>query len=93
MLFFGFGTRSKKWIFGNSFCLVAEWDYVDFFMCPLALSIKWKLIGDKRSEDRQLTYKEVKEMFPVKTPKVGKLDRFGLLYVIAACFIFVEIFL
>jgi len=42
--------------------------------------VSWILLSDKRSEDLEISYENVKELIPVDTPTIGAWQKFGLLY-------------
>lgn len=82
MIFFGWGKKSDAWKINDEKHLMVSWSYFHIFWCPLAFSVQWHLIGDKRSEDITISYEKVKEMFPNNTPSLNIWRRYGLLLVI-----------
>lgn len=85
MFFFGWGTKNKTWpIVGSDKYLVATWSHFHIFLIPIGYGIKWHIIGDSRSEDVQISYDKVKEMFPENTPKVHIFQKYGLIIFIGA---------
>jgi hypothetical protein len=52
------------------------WSYFHLFRFPIAFSKKRYLIGDSRSEDRKITYKDVKELFPDNTPDISLWQKY-----------------
>jgi hypothetical protein len=81
---FGWGKKTRKWPMGDGKELVATWSYFSFNFLPgLAWSVRWYIVGDSRSEDREVTYDEVKSLFPQNTPSLSYLERYGLLWVIS----------
>ncbi len=79
---FGWGKKTRKWPMDNGKELVVTWSYFSLnFLSGLAWSIRWYIVGDNRSEDREITYDEVKKLFPENTPCLSRLERYGLLWV------------
>jgi hypothetical protein len=52
------------------------------FVFPIAFGEKWYVMGENRSDDRQLSYAQVKELVPENTPKLGLWTKWGLLLTI-----------
>src|ERR1700686_2455834 len=84
MFFWGWGTRVQKWILNEHQTLVASWKYFHIFWFPAAGTIHWTIIGDVRSEDREITYEEVKRLVPLNPPRISIWKRFGLFFLLAA---------
>lgn len=83
MFLFGWGTKNKTWPMADTNKhLVATWSYFHLFWLSIGYNIKWSIIGDNRSEDLQITYNKVKEMFSGDVPKVNIWQRYGLLIVV-----------
>lgn len=82
-LFFGWGTKSKTWDIGNGQSVIVAWNYFHFFACPIITSrVTWHLVGDVRSEDRQITKEEAMRLAGGKELDIGAWSRYGLLYAI-----------
>jgi Mg-chelatase subunit ChlD len=55
-----------------------------FFIFPLVWNLKWFLLSDRRSEDKQIDYSDVVKLYsPNKAPALSIWNRFGLLIAIA----------
>ncbi|MES2088058.1 MAG: hypothetical protein V4467_03650 [Patescibacteria group bacterium] len=81
---FGWGKKSRRWPIGEGKELVATWSYFSLNFVALAWAIHWYVIGENRSEDREVTYDEVKALFPQNTPHLTSLEQYGLWWVIGA---------
>jgi hypothetical protein len=92
MIIYGWGKSSKQWqkmVNGEAKILICSYNYFSlFFFLTIAFNAKWFLAGENRSEDKQLTYTEVKKLFPEKTPRLGIWKRFSLLIVITSLILF-----
>lgn len=80
----GWGKKSKEWSFESGLTLVASWSYFSLVFCPVSRSTRWYIIGDKRSEDLEITKQQFDEMFPDDPPKVPLWDRYGLWMMLGA---------
>lgn len=87
MIFYGWGKKSKEWDIGNGQHAVLVWNYFHIFWCPVAWGGKWYIVGDKRSEDREISQDEIRQYFPHGAPKPNVWQRFGLL-IVASLLIF-----
>lgn len=72
--------------------LVVTWNYFHIFWCPVATNIKWHIVGDKRSEDREIDYEEVKKLIPQDTPNLSIWQEYGLVIIIGALILYGFIF-
>lgn len=62
MIFFGWGTKTKQWKIGDK-VLVLSYQYFHlFFFFTGTAGYTWQLLGDKRSEDKELTKEELEEL-------------------------------
>jgi len=50
------------------------------FGCKIAYQVKWHIISDKRSEDKEIQYDNVIKLFPINTPHIPHWQRFGGYY-------------
>lgn len=62
--------------------LVATWKYFHIFWFPAAGAIHWHVMNDKRSEDKEISYDEVKKLVPVNPPEISIWQRYGLYFLI-----------
>lgn len=83
MFLFGWGKKTKNFPIAEAQHIIAVWNYFHIFWCPVSFNLKWHLISDKRSEDREVTEEEVKKLLNQETVSIGVWNRFGLLIVIA----------
>ena len=89
MLFFGWGKKSQDWPVKYSIQRVrAEWSYFYLVIFFLSFDTKWFILGDKRSDDRKVTYEEVLQRFPNETFKISWWSRRSLLLLIVLLFAF-----
>lgn len=89
-LFFGWGTKSKNWDIGNGQFVVMTWRYFHLFLMPIGYGVSYHVIGDSRSEDREVSRGEAESLCG-RQLSIGVWNRFGLLlsvaYVVAASFL------
>jgi hypothetical protein len=82
LIFLGFGTSSRTWELdkeGHITQLVCKYNYfAPFFFFPVSWGETWYLLGDKRSEDKEIPYSEVKALVPHGTPKLDIWTKWGL---------------
>lgn len=78
MIFWGWGSKSKSWSLGEGLFIVVTWSYFDIFFMPIAFNKKWHLLTNNRSEDKVISYEEVKKLIPENTPKIGIFYEYGL---------------
>ena len=90
-MFFGWGNKNKSWAVDDTHHLIARWGYFHILFFPIASKVTWHLVGDSRSEDKVISYEEVKRLVPINTPNINIWHRYGLLMGIAA-FILLVIF-
>ena len=92
MFIFGQGKNSKTWSLPNNLqynAILCEYTYFNiFFFFQIALSRKWSLIGENRSDDKKVKYAEIKSLLPEKTPKLNLWEAYGLLITIISYTIF-----
>jgi hypothetical protein len=84
---FGWGQKSKEWPLDNGRFLVASWSYVSFLLCPVSRSTRWFIVGDKRSEDHELSKQQLEQMFPEGRPQVPLWSRYGFWMVFGSLFV------
>lgn len=71
-MFFGWGTKSKRWDLGNGNTLLCIYKYFHlYFVLRFVTSKRWFIQGEMRSNDRELTYEQVKQLLPGGAPKVS----------------------
>lgn len=87
MFIFGSGKKTKRFDDFGGQPLIAHWNYIHLFWCPIASNIKWVLFDAKGEEGKIIPYDEVKEMFPENPPKVNLWERFGLIIVVSGLII------
>lgn len=80
MILFGWGKRDKEWDLSDGRKVSAVWRYFDLFFMPLSLGTKW-FVSDS-SGQREVSYDEVKRLFPYDPPKISLFHRFGLVIAI-----------
>lgn len=82
-MFLGWGKKSKEWQLDSGEALVASWSYFSLFFCPVSRSTRWFIVGDRRSQDQEITLQQLEQMFPEDPPKVPLWDRYGLWMILA----------
>ena len=80
MFFFGWGKKTLTWSLLDGKQLLCRFEYFHIFLCPTVSHAKWYLIGDSRAADKEITYDDVKRLFPQNTPHIGHWQRYGLRY-------------
>lgn len=81
-MFFGYGTRSQKFPLDDQKIIVATWNYFHICLCPAAGKIRWYIIGNNRSEDKEISYDEVKQLIPINSPSINIWNKYGLYFVV-----------
>lgn len=81
---FGWGTKSLTWSLPDEKQLFCRFRYFHIFFCPAVTQANWYILGDSRAQDREITYDEVKRLFPQNPPHIGHWQRCGLGYLGAA---------
>jgi hypothetical protein len=72
MFFFGWGTKQKSWDLGNGYTLLCVYRYFHIWIVIRFITRKnWYIQGDRRSEDRELTYEQVKQLIPSGAPRIS----------------------
>jgi hypothetical protein len=83
MFFYGWGRNSKTWELVNKLpytWVVCQYTYFNiFFIFQIALSRKWIIGGENRSDDKVITYYELKNILPENTPKLNPWESYGML--------------
>ncbi|MDB5195102.1 MAG: hypothetical protein JWO84_286 [Parcubacteria group bacterium] len=91
-MYYGSGTKSREWPLSDGKTLVLKYKYVELFFCPISMKRKWYVIGDKRSEDVEISKEAAYRLLPTGTkPDVPFWDLYGgyfLLVLLIALFIF-----
>jgi hypothetical protein len=86
MIFFGWGNKTKTWNAPENSeytALVCNYTYFNLsFIFQIALKRKWVLISSTRNQDKEISYAEVKKLYPLKTPQLNLWERFGLFMLI-----------
>lgn len=82
MIFIGWGKKSKKWTVGPNQQIVAVWSFFHILWCPMAIFTTWYLYQNGQNESMVMSYKQVKEIYPINTPKLNQWQRFGLIWTI-----------
>lgn len=78
MLFWGWRRKTKRWDLGNGYQLVCAYKYFHlYFILRFITQKKWYLIGDSRSEDRELTKEEVGQLLPDGVPHISAYGTTG----------------
>jgi hypothetical protein len=84
LIFFGWGRKSKSWSFIDEDqtpkAILCVYDYFDmFFFFKLVVRKKWYIVTENRSEDEEISFKELQEMTPGYTPQLSVWEAYGLL--------------
>ena len=86
-MFYSWGKNTKEWSYdfkGEDLNIVCVYSYFAvLFVFPVAWNLKWYIVSDKRSEDVQVSYLELKNKLGEHTPSLSLWTRFGLLFVFA----------
>jgi hypothetical protein len=80
VVFYGWGTKTKYWPLPDGRTLTAVWQYVHAYWFPIAYSAKWYVSCVNPLENREISYDEVRGLFPTEPPKLSVWDRYGLLF-------------
>lgn len=71
-MFWGWGTKSKSWNMGNGYTLTCQYKYFHiWFVLRFITKKRWFIQGDKRSEDREVTYQQLKKLMPDGVPRIN----------------------
>lgn len=90
MLIFGWGKKFKSWeikIAGQNKKLTCVYSYLSVFVFfRLITNKRWFVLGEKRSEDQELTSDQAKKFF-VKIPPFNIFEQYGLLILFGLIFL------
>lgn len=81
-MIFGWGTKIRHFFWDDEHVLTLSWNYFSIFWCPVGYNATWTINGDKRSDDKVITYHQVQLKFPTNTPNISLWNRYGLWMVI-----------
>jgi len=71
-MFWGWGTKSKRWDMDNGYMLICQYRYFHiWFILRFITKKRWFIQGDKRSEDREITFEQVKQLMPNGVPRIN----------------------
>lgn len=78
MLFFGWGTKTKKWNLGNGYQLLCVYKYFHiWFVIRFITEKRWYLLSNSRSEDREISAAQVAQLLPSGIPQVSAYGAVG----------------
>ena len=90
-MLFGWGKKVKHFFWDDEHVLTVTWSYFSLFLCPVAYEVVWTISGDKRSDDKVISYQQVQLKFPTNTPSISLWHRYGL-WMVAGGLILISIF-
>jgi hypothetical protein len=91
VVFTGWGTKTKNWPLPDGRNLAAHWQYIHAYWFPVAHSVKWYVSCANPLENREISYDEVRGLFPTEPPNLSLWDRYGLLFLLAGIALFIAI--
>ena len=82
---FGWGTSSKTWNLADGRQIVYRYSYFHIvYLFRISHSERWFLVGDNRSNDREISFEEASRLIPHTRPRLNLWLRYGLLFTIGA---------
>ena len=71
-MLWGSGTKTRSWDMQNGYTLICVYRYFHiWFVIRFITGKRWFIQGDKRSEDKELTEQEVKDLLVGGAPRIS----------------------
>ena len=79
----GSSRREKSWPTSNGGKLICRYKYFYILAndCQAASNIKWYTTDSSGEQEKEITYAQVKQIFPHRTPHLGVWERYALILI------------
>lgn len=76
-MIFGSGIKTKQWLLDDGRILLLQWHYSHILWCPAAYKLKWFILEEKRSDDKEISKEEAIKLLPLNTKPLNIWQMYG----------------